>query len=488
MPSRSAVSDSASLVSFRDPGGYVSIVNGRVLRFVRQPQVADLEAFLSCRTAQKFTSAHRLVRTDVVDPGRTPEAAPNGQAADGNVALVVEHERITFPSFPYEWPPELLHDAGLLTLDLAEELVGERLGLKDATPYNVLFHGPEAIFVDVLSFERRQPGDARWLPYAQFARTFLLPLLANKYFAVPMSQIFATHRDGLEPEEVYRLCSPVRRLIPPFLGLVTVPTLLARKYQDREQLYRPAVLGEPTKAEFILRAQFRHLRRTLRRLAPRGERGSAWSEYMVSGNNYSDGQLLEKQQFVERALAEFRPRSVLDVGCNTGLFSALAAASGASVVAIDSDPVVVGHTWRRARSRDMDVLPLVVDLTRPSPGMGWRNRECAPFLERARGTFDAVLMLAVIHHMMVSERVPLAEVVGLAADLTRDLVVMEFISPADSMFRRLTRGRDHLFGDLTREVFEGACRERFEVVRSQQLSNANRWLYLLRKRDRPADA
>ena len=76
------------------------------------------------------------------------------------------------------------------------------IGLKDATPYNILFRGPDPVFIDVLSFERRNPGDPTWLPYAQFVRTFLLPLLANKYFGLGLDQILTTRRDGLEPEEV----------------------------------------------------------------------------------------------------------------------------------------------------------------------------------------------------------------------------------------------------------------------------------------------
>ena len=100
--------------------------------------------------------------------------------------------------------------------------------------------------------------------------------------------------------------------------------------------------------------------------------------------------------------------------------------------------------WRQARAEKLDILPLAVNLTRPSPGTGWRNQECSSFLDRARGKFDAVLMLAVIHHMLVTERVPLAEIIDLAAELTTNLLIIEYVAPDDSMFRRLTRGREEL--------------------------------------------
>jgi ribosomal protein L11 methylase PrmA len=203
---------------------------------------------------------------------------------------------------------------------------------------------------------------------------------------------------------------------------------------------------------------------------------------MTSNNNYSADQFDAKQQFVKEALEQNRPGAVLDVGCNTGHFSAMAAQSGARVVSLDYDPVVVGQVWRAARKQKLNILPLVVNLTRPSPGIGWRNQECAPFLERARGRFDLVLMLAVIHHMLVTERVPLADILEMAAELTRDLLVIEFIAPNDSMFQRLVRGREELHKDLTPAVFEAAFRKHFDQVRVQHVEGSTRWLYLLRKR------
>jgi SAM-dependent methyltransferase len=203
---------------------------------------------------------------------------------------------------------------------------------------------------------------------------------------------------------------------------------------------------------------------------------------MTGNNNYSQQQFEAKQLFVSEVMSQFPAASVLDVGCNTGVFSAIAARSGAAVVGIDYDPVVVGSVWRLARAEKLNILPLVVDLTRPTPAVGWRNNEWPSFLERASGRFDTVLMLAVIHHMLVTERVPLPEIMSVAAQLTTNLVIVEFIEPEDSMFRQLTRGREHLHRDLTVAQFEQVCRREFEIVRSTRLPGAHRSLYLLQKR------
>ena len=473
--------------SFRDPGGSLVALDGRILRIVNAVGQPDLEAFLNSRRGREWMAAGRVVPTTVLEAGESHSLSTNPavqqiyDAVGGR--MIVEHERIPFPSFPYEWPAEMLHAAGALTLDLAAALLDDGLGLKDGTPYNILFRGPEPVFIDVLSFERRDPGDPTWLPYAQFVRTFLLPLMAQKYFGLALDQVLTTRRDGLEPEEVYRWTHPLQRLRPPFLSLVSMPTWLgARHNQDDTGIYRKKALPDPAKARFILESVLRGLRRSLHALAPRPGKASTWSDYMGSNNNYTREHFAAKERFVQEHLAAARPRRVLDVGCNTGHFSALAARAGAGVVALDYDPVVLGDVWRNARKERLDILPLAVNLTRPTPGTGWLNCEWPSFLDRARGAFDAVLMLAVVHHMLVTERVPLDDIIDLAAELTRDLLVIEFVAPEDSMFRRLTRGREELHRGLTADVFETSCRRHFEVAAAQHLDGTSRWLYALRKR------
>jgi SAM-dependent methyltransferase len=475
------------VVSFRDPAGSLFALDGRILRIVNPSGQADARAFLSSMRGQQLMEKSRIVRSEILDEDRTAEVLNNPKIRSLfdtlNGVMVIEHERVAFPSFPYEWPPEMLHAAGMLTLDLAQTLLKDGLGLKDGTPYNVLFRGPEPVFIDLLSIETRDPGDPTWLPYAQFVRTFLLPLLANKHFGLALDQILTTRRDGLEPEDVYKWLKPAQKLLPPFLSLVSMPKWLAAKHNpDDDTIYRKKTLDDPEKARFILDSMFNGLRRSMNALAPASGKKSTWSDYMGANNNYTQAHFEAKQKFVQDAMTEFRPKKVLDVGCNTGHFSAIAARSGASVVSVDYDPVVLGEVWRNARAEKLDILPLAVNLTRPTPGLGWRNQECSSFLDRASGAFDGMLMLAVIHHMLVTERVPLTDIIDMAAELTRDLVIVEFIAPDDSMFRRLTRGRDELHKDLNTAVFEATVHRHFDIVRTQHLEGTSRWLYALRKK------
>lgn len=460
-------------VSFRDPAGAVYQVAGRVLRAVHASHVQDLEDFLATRAAQEATRSGRLVRSQPISPADYGELGAEH---------LWEHERIAFPSFPYEWPVEMLHAAARLTLDLAEASLEEGFGLKDATPYNVLFCGPRAVFVDVLSFERRDPLDTTWMAYGQFVRTFLLPLLAVARFGLSLSQILLAQRDGLDPETVYGWAVPWQRLMPPFLNLVTIPKWLGARSGGAAPCYRSRPAPSPEQARFVLEGLLASCGRQLESLARRTPRKSSWSGYLAEESPYSAAQLAQKDKFVTEALALVRPSRVLDVGANQGRFSILAARHAAEVVAIDSDPVVTGSIWRKASAERLNILPLVVDLTRPTPATGWRNRECPSFLERVRGEFDLVMLLAVAHHMLVTERVPLEDLLALADELTREYLLVEFVAPADPMFQRIVHGRDELYAHFSPAWFEAAAASRFELIRSARIEGLHRWLYLYRRR------
>jgi len=474
----------SAIPSFRDPAGHCFSFQNRIFRFVAADALADFEAFFASPSAQKLVADGKLVASRRLADGELAELrSASPRSFSGGAGAFFEHEKIFFPSYPYEWPPEMLWAAGKLTLETARGALADGFGLKDATPANVLFRGSAPVFVDALSFERRDPHDPLWRPYAQFVRTFLLPLLANRRWGLSPADVFLTRRDGIEPEEIYRWCGPLEKFSPRLLSLVSIPTWLSRKANARAddgRIYRPRRLKNAEQARFILESLFRRLERTLDALRPPAAT-SAWSEYMGT-HSYDDPAFAEKERFVREALVEFKPSRVLDAGANTGHFSAMAAGAGADVVAMDLDAACVGRMWRLGHEKSLKLLPLVLNLARPSPSLGWRNGESASFLDRAYGTFDGVLMLALIHHLLVTERIPLEEILRLAYELTNQLLIVEWVEPDDNMFRRLTRGREQLHESLNADVFESACRQYFDIVRSVALPGTSRRLYCCRRK------
>jgi SAM-dependent methyltransferase len=475
---------SSTFISFRDPSGHLVLLDDRVLRVVSGDYQATAKRFLDCPLSADLIQHQLLVHTKQLTNGSAALPLADLLPVETTEQMILEHEPVAFASYPYEWAPEMLHAAGLLTLDLMDRLLVEKFGLKDATPYNVLFRGSQPIFIDFLSIEERDPLDPTWLPYAQFARNFLRPLLANKYFGLGLDQVFRVYRDGLQPDHVFRMTSLRQKFHTHFLTSVSLPTLLSRFKPTRYQkIYTPRRARSKEEAAFIIRRQLKGLKIKNDAMEPEPPRASDWASY---DEKQTDVYIGAKAEFIEATIKAKRPAKVLDIGCNRGQFSLLAARLGSSVVAIDQDAVVVGRLWSEASEQKLDILPLVVDITRPTAGLGWRNRETRGFLDRALGHFDCVFMLALIHHMLVTERIPLSEILQLAWEITRDRLLIEWIDPADSMFHLLTRGNASLYEYLTRELFEKLSAKFFSIERSQELGTGGRWLYELRRREQIA--
>jgi 2-polyprenyl-3-methyl-5-hydroxy-6-metoxy-1,4-benzoquinol methylase len=347
------------------------------------------------------------------------------------------------------------------------------LVLKDATPLNVLFDGPQPVFVDVSSVEQRDLSSPIWLAYAQFVRTFLLPLAANQYLGWPLSASLQK-RDGYEPADLYRHLSTLQRWSSPLRSLVTVPYLLEKRQSSssaRNWKQSPEI------ATAVLHRNLRSLRKILHSVSPE-KSGSRWSAYPDNASHYSAEDHSAKQKFVCNVLLKMRPSTVLDLGANTGTYSRIAASLGAHVVALDSDTQASERNWRDAQAQKLSIQVLVADVARPTPAAGWRNAESLSLLDRARGRFDCVMALGLMHHLLLSDQVPLKEIAHLMHELTQRWLIVEWIPATDPKFQELLRGRDHLYAHLNEEAFLSAFSTYFGRTLREPLKNG-RVLFLL---------
>ena len=409
---------------------------------------------------------------------------------DSPAGLRLLHPRIPVPTYPWEWTPSQWLAAADLTLNLCEEALAEGWILKDATPLNILFVGPRPVLVDVLSFERHDPSRqnpeaSSWLPYGQYMRTFILPLLMNRLLSWPLA-LSLFHRDGYEPGSLYPALSWSQRLSRAAFWPVTMPRLLQkREAANAESSNRidSQASSKPTKPPeltlHILTNTLRNLRRLTHRAMPR-TRASEWSQYQGSRAHYRATESAQKLEWVRGVLEEHRPARVLDIGANIGEFSALAATLGADVVALERDPEAAEQLFRMSREQKLSVLTVHADLARPTPAAGWENSEASALLDRLDGRSDLVLMLAVIHHLILTEQIPLPAIVELCHRLTRRHLVVEWVPVTDPMYQSLMRGRDALYGSLTDADLRAACGGRFHLLQSRPLDNG-RILFLFEK-------
>ena len=312
----------------------------------------------------------------------------------------------------------------MLTLDLQLEAIEAGFSLKDATPFNVQFRGPHPVFIDLPSIERPRRFDL-WYALGQFSRTFLFPLLLHRHRGWDLRSYFLGNLDGRDSNAVVRSFGTFGRWHPALWLDVTLPWLLERLAERRPR--RPApVSAAPSVNREPVRLNLQRLRRKIVKLRDSHRPAGLWARYTTLCNYDAEAEK-GKKDFVRRMLRAASPASVLDLGCNTGDYSLAAAELGCAVTAIDQDPESIDILYRRAKEAAVPILPLVVDVTNPSPALGFRLAERPSFYDRGRA--DCVLALALMHHLVVSGNLSLPAVCELFDDLTREHLLLEFVPP-----------------------------------------------------------
>ena len=448
--------------SFRDPNGFLFRRDGRLYRQVNDIYLADYKQLMESGLYRDLTESGLLV---------PHEETSEPQMSSGG-SLVIQPETIPFISYAYEWSFSQLQDAALATLSIEKKALERGMSLKDASAYNIQFRGSRPVLIDTLSFERYREGEP-WVAYRQFCQHFLAPLSLMSHTDVRLSQLLRVNIDGIPLDLASRLLPGKTKLA---LGLATHIHLHAqaqRKYSDKPA--KPAG-GKMSRMAFL--GLIDNLESTTRKLEWKPE-GTEWGNY-YDATNYSDSSLDHKRQVVDDYLAKVNPKTVWDLGANTGLFSRIASDRGIPTVAFDIDPAAVELNYLDCRKQDeKKMLPLLLDLTNPSPAIGWQNRERQSLIER--GPCDTALALALVHHLAIGNNLPFGMIVDFLAGICRTLVI-EFVPKSDSQVQRLLATREDIFPNYTREGFEQAFATRYTTLASSPVRESERTIYLMELR------
>jgi hypothetical protein len=282
----------------------------------------------------------------------------------------------------------------------------------------------------------------------------------------------------MSPAECRSLLSFRDRFRRGTLSNVFLHSRLESRYEKSDR----DVKGELKRAGFgteLIKASVRRLRKVVTRLEP-PKRTTEWTGYEAE-SPYAAEDAARKAELVERAAASRRWELVWDFGCNEGAYTRIAASHARYCMACDADEGVIEALYAALRSEgDTSILPLVLDLTDPSPGLGWRGSERKGLTDRGRP--DLVLALALTHHVSITGNVPVREFVGWLGELGASLVI-EFVDREDPMASRLlSRKRPHAHADYNREFFERCLSESFEVETADRLPAGTRTLYFAHPR------
>jgi len=456
--------DGREPASFRDPSGFVFWRDGEPHRRIETRFAATWDAFAS----SPFAAA--LVKRGLVLPWQAAEAV---SPTDDGAHAIIRSERIEFISYPYEWTFGQLQDAALLTLEIQSLAVEHGYTLRDASAYNIQFRRGRPIHIDTLSFEPVETGKP-WAAYRQFCEHFLAPLALMALRDIRLGRLLRSEIEGIPLDLAARLLPGSTRLR---LGLATHIRLHARA--QRRYAGRPDEASDRVRRSRPVNqvALLDSLRRTV--LGLRWEpAGTEWADY-DDQTSYSTEATAAKEELVARFIGSTDGTRVWDLGANTGHYSRIAADTGRQVVAFDIDPAAAERLYRRLRAdARTDILPLVMDLVDPSPGLGWANAERRSLTERAGP--DTLLALALIHHVAIGRNVPLEDVGRWFARLAPQLVI-EFVPREDPMVATLLATREDVFEDYTLERFRAAFGTCWTIVDEAPIPGTARTLLSLRR-------
>ena len=452
--------------SFRDPNGFIFIREGKLYRQVNCSYAKEYETLMESGLYAKLTKAQFLVEHLETD----------AEPAEPDLAFkVIRPENVPFISYPYEWPFSLLKEAALNTLSIQKRALKAGMTLKDASAYNFQLLRGKAILIDTLSFDMYQEGEP-WVAYRQFCQHFLAPLALMAYTDVRLNQLLKVYIDGIPLDLASRLL-PFRTRLD--FGLLTHLHIHARLQMQYAWQADQSALSSGKMTKQAMLGLIESLEKTVKKLDWKPT-GTEWGDY-YNITNYSEAGFQHKQALVSEWVSRIEPKSVWDMGANDGTFSRLASDQGIFTLAFDIDPAAVEQNYRQIKTKkEQNIVPLLLDLTNPSPAIGWHNQERESVLERAPA--DMVLALALIHHLAISNNVPLSRLADFFADMGKWLVI-EFVPKSDSQVQKLLASRKDIFPAYTREAFEEAFKERFDIREKVAVQESERFLYLMEKRD-----
>jgi ribosomal protein L11 methylase PrmA len=450
--------------SFRDPAGFVFERETEVYRAISGAYKADYDCLMTSGLYEALTAKRQLI----------PHLETDMPRPDG-VALVIKPERIPFISYPYEWCFSQLREAALLTLGIQAKALDFDMTLKDASVFNITWRQGRPIFMDTLSLVRLKP-DAPWAAYGQFCSHFLAPLALMSHKDIRLQKLIQTNIGGI-PLDLASSLLPKRTWLK--LGQLVHIHLHARSQKKHADSAVKARAALDKKA-------FRNLIEGLRIMVEGFKLPDVvteWGDY-YNDTNYSPAQFQEKKDVVAVWIKEAAPGRVCDLGANDGTFSRLAAQTAAIVVAADIDPIAVEKNCRRCKKdKDEVTVPLLADLTQPSPGLGWELKERSSLFERLKPELG--LALALVHHLAIGNNVPLPKICSLLSGLAPSWIV-EFPDKPDSQVRRLLLNREDIFPDYNQPAFEAALKCFFDIKDKRHITESQRTLYLLTAGNRAA--
>ena len=321
--------------------------------------------------------------------------------------------------------------------------------------------------------ERYEEGSP-WQAYRQFCKHFLAPLALMSYTDVRLNRLLINNIDGIPLDLAKKLLPKKAKFNFGILTHIFLHSDCQKQYENNVK-----ALEKPVKmSKNALIALIENLKDVVLGLKfPKIK--TEWGEY-YSNTNYTEQSFLEKKSIISDYIEKINPKTVCDLGANRGDFSRIASDKCIKTLAFDIDDVAVEENYLQMKKlKEFDILPLLQDLTNPSPSIGFSNDERASFCSRYKS--DLVMALALIHHLSISNNLPFDNTAEFFSELAQYLII-EFVPKEDSKVQILLSTREDIFPEYNQQYFETVYSKYYEILEKRNIQSSKRILYLMRRK------
>ena len=448
--------------SFRDPAGKIYYKDNRVFRKLSVEGVKRFQELKESDIINLSINEGFLIGTKEIHDQVIEKA---------NQELILEHDKIPYVSYPYEWSFSQLKDAAIFHLNFHLFLLKNDATLIDASAYNVQFIGSELKFIDVLSIQKYKEGEY-WKGHKQFCENFLNPLILKSKKGIKFNNWFKGNLEGIDTNELNDLLSIFDKFSYNIFIHIHLLSKLQKKYTSNKTLKPIDKITKKISKKNLI-AMLTQLRNFISKLRDKKDI-STWDSYSID-NSYSVEEENKKKSIVAKFSKKNNFDLVADLGCNDGEYSTLCLNNGCKrVIGFDFDINAINKAYEKSLKKNLNFLPLYFDATNPSANIGWFQNERKGFIERTN--FDAIIALAFEHHLCIGKNIPLNDVIKWLVSLAPKGLI-EFVPKNDETIKKMLEFKGDIFPNYTETYFEKCLSNNTEIISKDVVSNSNRTIY-----------
>ncbi|MCX6299879.1 MAG: hypothetical protein NTY72_12400 [Bacteroidetes bacterium] len=393
---------------------------------------------------------------------------------DPKVYKLLYPTQIAFQSYPFEWSYKQWIKAILAYLKINHIALKYGMILKDATPYNIYLTEGKAVMFDTSSFMFFKKND-NWIAYRQFCETFLSPIVLMHYNGAEWSKLTIAELRGLHLNFVSKQL-PLKS----WFNLTTLINIhLHSRYYGKINTTKNELKKNKGFTVEKLKSLHQMIFKTITNWVEPYLYANKWADY-YENDIESEEYLEDKETTIRKWLETTKPKSVIDLGANTGKFSFIAAEYAELVIALEADDNCVDKIEKCiVENKINNIVAIIGNLTEPSPTLGLLNNETESIYFRANS--EMALALAITHHLYITNKMCFDQIAAILNKFCSKYLIVEFIEIDDKRVQKLLENNHTNQKDYTESNFIKSFGSYFKILEIKKIHNSNRSIILMEK-------